>query len=415
METHRREAAEQEVSHLLAMLQTRDSAHCEKNRTSSTQTHENAGISNDEMTYIEELLERASHVLVKNNRDNDVDDDEDGPSEKEAANKEIDNQRMQEYQELVTAFYTEQKVHSDLDGEEFVPREDIVWLLHELKWRYEEILTNYELRQEEQESNNSLDECNEWAELVKELVSALKKVVKLSPPVTQNDDADCSYPTEDGNKRREQPSYNSHQQTEANQSNVEIMEKMKRDYRDQIANMSQLVSDLESKLIDKEDEQRKLQMAIEEERQSYALSAEGTTARIRYLEGMVRSLEMESKNSRARTHDRDNNSVPTNHGTATPSSPPSRPVFMRDLTVEDIMQDADNTMQEGPSNVDSDEITTLRNEITCLGNALAESENARATLLDEYQKERLNYMMQFKQMSELLKQFTEGTEWNNPT
>jgi hypothetical protein len=376
------------------------------------------------MKYIEGLLERASNLLAKKNRDKNIvdddddddgdDDDDNGPSSKVASNNVIDNQRMQEYQELVTAFYTEQKLHSDLDGEELVPREDIVWLLHELKWRYEEILTNYELRQEEQESNNSLDECNEWAELVKELVSVLKKVVKLSPPVTQNDDADCSYPTEDGNKRREQPSYNSHQQTEANQSNVEIMEKMKRDYRDQIANMSQLVSDLESKLIDQEDEQQKLQMTIEEERQSYALSTEGTIARIRYLEGMVRSLEMESKNSRARTHDRDNNSVPTNHGTATPSSPPSRPVFMRDLTVEDIMQD-DNTMQEDASNVDSDEITTLRNEITCLGNDLAESENARATLLDEYQKERLNYMMQFKKMSEVLKQFTEGTECNNPT
>jgi hypothetical protein len=350
------------------------------------------------MKYIEGLLERASNLLAKKNRDKNIvddddddDDDDNGPSSKVASNNVIDNQRMQEYQELVTAFYTEQKLHSDLDGEELVPREDIVWLLHELKWRYEEILTNYELRQEEQESNNSLDECNEWAELVKELVSVLKKVVKLS--------------------RREQPSYNSHQQTEANQSNVEIMEKMKRDYRDQIANMSQLVSDLESKLIDQEDEQQKLQMTIEEERQSYALSTEGTIARIRYLEGMVRSLEMESKNSRARTHDRDNNSVPTNHGTATPSSPPSRPVFMRDLTVEDIMQD-DNTMQEDASNVDSDEITTLRNEITCLGNDLAESENARATLLDEYQKERLNYMMQFKKMSEVLKQFTEGTECN---
>ena len=79
------------------------------------------------------------------------------------------------------------------------------------------------------------------------------------------------------------------------------------------------------------------------------------------------------------------------------------------------MQVADNTMQEGPSNVDSDEITILRNEITCLGSALAESENARATLLDEYQQERLNYMMQFKKMSELLKQFTEETECNNPT
>jgi len=139
-----------------------------------------------------------------------------------------------------------------------------------------------------------------------------------------------------------------------------------------------------------------------------ALSNEGTFARIRYLEGMVRSLEMELRNTRAKAN-RDNN-IPTDDA---PMSipPPSRPVFMRDLT-SDVMQDMEIPMQDAS---DSNEITTLRDQITCLGNSLAESENERAALLEEFQEERQNYMMQFKQMSELLRQFTEGTERNQPT
>ena len=109
----------------------------------------------------------------------------------------------------------------------------------------------------------------------------------------------------------------------------------------------------------------------------------------------MRSLEMERNKSR----NWKNNSSPT-HETAMPMTPPFRPVFMRDLT-SDVMEDAENSFQD-VSNDDSDEITILRNQIS-------------ATLLDEFQKERLNFMLQFKQMSELLKRFTEGTECNYTT
>jgi hypothetical protein len=362
----------------------------------SSSTQSNVEISNDDLEHIEELVHRASNLLMRK-RSNGV-----GPSKE---NDELLDNQMKEYHELATAFYTEQQAHSELDGEEFVPREDIVWLLHELKWRYEEILTNYE-RQREQRKNISSNDFDEWKDCVNDLVTIIKK----AKTDHDGDGINISTATHHCNKRSDQPSYASHQHTEANHFNSQSMEKMNRGYHQQIANMSQLVSELESKLLDQEDEHRTLQKAIEEERQQMALSTEGTFARIRYLEGMVRSLEMELKKLRSRAN-RDNN-LPTDEAPM-PILSPSRPVFMRDLTSE-VMQDMEIPMQDS-SAVDSDEITILHDQIRCLGNSLAESENERAAILEEFQEERQNYMMQFKQMSELLRQFTEGTERNQPT
>ena len=380
IETQRREAAEQEVANLTLLLKSNKNVAVDRNKTPSTQ------ISNDDLEFIEELVHRASNLLARTSS-NGV-----GPSDE---NDELLDNQMKEYHELATAFYTEQQAHSELDGEEFVPREDIVWLLHELKWRYEDILTNYE-RRKVQRNNSDIDE---WKDCVNDMVTIMKKVAIASD---YHDDGGINV------KLREQSSYISHQHTETNHSNSQGMEKMKREYHDQIANMSQLISELESKLLVQGNEQRTLQEAIEEERQKMALSNEGTFARIRYLEGMVRSLEMELRNTRAKAN-QDNN-IPTDDAPM-PIPPPSRPVFMRDLT-SDVMQDMEIPMQDAS---DSNEITTLRDQITCLGNSLAESENERAALLEEFQEERQNYMMQFKQMSELLKQFTEGTECNQPT
>ncbi len=386
-ETQRREAAEREVANLLSMLQSKDNVPGDKSRKSTTQI-------TADLNYIEDRLDKATNLLAKKSSDNN------GPSVDDEKNKEIDNQ-MYEYYELATAFYNEQKHHSELDGEEFIPREDIVWLLHELIWRYEEILKKFELNRRHK-INTSSDDCEEWKECVNELVAIIKKMVKESSQITNSDDVNYSDSKDDTTQ-----SDNAHKHTEANQYNHQSMETMKRKYQEQIANMSQLVSDLKSKLIDQEYGQRKLQEAIDEERHNFALSTEGSSARVRYLEGMVRSLETEMKNSR----NRKNNCIPTHE--AMPMTPPFRPAFMRDLT-SDVVEDAENSIQD-VSNVDSDEITILRNQIISLGSSLAESESERATLLDEFQNERQNYILQFKQMSELLKRFTEGTECNYTT
>jgi hypothetical protein len=389
-ERQRREAAEREVTNLSLMLQSKDNDPDDENRKFAT--HMAA-----DLNYIEDRLDRATSLLTKKSRDIN------GPSEEDEKNNELDNQ-MYEYHELATAFYNEQKHHSELDGEEFIPREDVVWLLHELKWRYEEILKKIELKRGHKINTSSYD-CVDWKECVNELVIIIKKMVKEFTPITNGGNIDYSH-SKDDTKQSGQPSYDAYKHTGANQSKQhQSMETLKKKYQEQIANMSQLVSDLESKLIEQEDGKRKLQEAIDEERHNFALNNEGSFARIRYLEGMVRSLEMELKNSRNRKN--------RTHETALPMTPPFRPVFMRDLT-SDVMEDAENSIQDVP-NVDSDEITTLRNQIISLGNSLAESEIVRATLLDEFQKERLNYMLQFKQMSDLLKRFMEGTECNYTT
>ncbi len=151
------------------------------------------------------------------------------------------------------------------------------------------------------------------------------------------------------------------------------------------------------------------------------MKTEGALARIRYLEGMLRSLEMELKRLRS---GRVTTNVAASATAATPTSPP-RPVFLRDLS-SDLVQDGASVCNTLEAKVeaelfscddDTDEIAALRNQIAWLGNSLAESETERANLLDEFQRERLQCMSQFERMSEMLKQLTEGTrtEGNHPT
>ena len=144
---------------------------------------------------------------------------------------------------------------------------------------------------------------------------------------------DTNHPTSanDNLERSVDPSPSTIKHAEARQSNCDSIEAMQ---RRQIVNMSRIISDLEAKLIYREDEQRQLLMANEEERKEFAMSTEGALARIRYLEGMLRSLEMELKRLRS---GRVTNNVAASATAATPTSPP-RPVFLRDLS-SDLVQD----------------------------------------------------------------------------
>ncbi|KAL3816897.1 hypothetical protein ACHAXA_006973 [Cyclostephanos tholiformis] len=226
------------------------------------------------------------------------------------------------------------------------------------------------------------------------------------------------------------------------------MEAMKRDYRDQLEGRTQSLEHLMSKISEQEEcinrirnEAQQAQQSLREERRMFALSKEGTSARIRYLEGMMRSLQAELRDRERIDHE-------LRGTTLTP-----RPVFLRDLTVamgetdtwdeeqvrlgatkspppafpcdsafankivghprhEDPMRDGDDeaddhdcTEGDGllPSDDDTNVIALLREEIASLGNSLAQSETRRADMLDDFQRERQEYIAQYKRLSEVVK------------
>lgn len=393
-------------------------------------------------------------------------------------------ERMHEYRELVTAFHSEQISHADLDGEELVPRVDVSWLLNELRWRYEDILDGYEeeRRSGEEDRNNSHHD-RELRECVESLAGIVRKAIE-SPPAHRNDRDHRSDPSiADDDARILQDEISSlnqrlasfaRQHKEICSSHYDDVEAMKRDFLEQLENKSQFAHHLESKISEQEEyivriqnEAQKAWQSMQEEKRNLALSKEGTSARIRYLEGMLRSLQVELRNK-----ERVNREL---QGAAL--TPP--PVFLRDLTSamretdlwddEDRMQigaanspppmfprdlaspmrDADprdessqppvfpcdptfairnadrrheSPMLDGadatdelecsrgearPSVDGADDIATLREQIASLGSSLAESEIRRANMLEDFQRERWEYMSQYERLSDVSKKLIE--------
>ena len=199
---------------------------------------------------------------------------------------------------------------------------------------------------------------------------------------------------------------------------------------------------MESKIVEQEEHVDRIQKNIQKdeqwiqhEKQKLELSKEGNVARIRYLEGMLTSLQTQLKESKAARGYRSsyNSTPPRSHGQDgmtkregnTERSAP--PVYMRNL--ESAMQHVDLEMQHEttalkprgslndadttkPDN-SSSEITALREQVASLSSSLAESETKRAILIDDFQQERKQYMMQYKQMSDILKQLIEEGRLDN--
>jgi hypothetical protein len=372
---------------------------------------------------------------------------------------------MREYRELVTAFHSEQVSHGDLDGEELVPREDVSWLLNELRWRYVDILDGYEKERSMDHDNSHHD--RELRECIENLAGIVRKAIEFPPH--RNDCGrriDPSIADDTRILRDEISSLNqrlasfARQHKEVCSSHYDDVEAMKRDFLEQLENKTQFARHLESKMSEQEEyiariqiEAQQARQSMEEEKRKLALSKEGTSARIRYLEGMLRSLQVE-----LRDKERVNREL---HGAA--STPP--PVFLRDLTSamrggtdpwddEDRMQtgaakspplalprdlaspmrhadprdessrppafpcdpasavrDADrrheSPMRDGAYATDELGCSTLREQIASLGSSLAESETRRADMLEDFQRERREYMSQYERLSDVLKKLIE--------
>jgi len=370
LEIKRSMAAEKKVADLLQQQQ----------QQSKAATSLDIDIPDDD-SIIRELLEEASKLISEN-------DTHKSTSKTNTSNDTTTTQeKMNEYYELVSAFCAEQESHSELDGEEMICRADVLWLLQELKWRYEEILNSYLSDESSNNKTSSQHDTSEWKECIKGLVDVLNKSIKATS------------------------SKNNHN-TKGLQNDISSLNQ----------------HNLESKLKEQNEYILKIQKDkqwIDEEKQRLMLSKDGTDARIRYLEGMLYSLQTQLKDSKQYPDSKIGcNGSPTRNNKAhekkrLEKSPP--PVYMRDLShaIHDVdieIHHDTTTSKTKTSTADittsnnNTELTMLREQVASLSASLAESETKRADLIEDFQQERKQYMTQYTQMSKLLKDIMAGKQ-----
>ena len=377
------------------------------------------------------------------------DDDTNG---EEVSNPTLTLERMEECHELVTAFHLEHQS----DNEGVISRDDILWLFGELKLRFEDICRGYKeerLKRLEAMSTKKkgceLDDADvtEWKECLMSLVEMIGKATKQLACPSYSLESEHGFEEtsqrrnlnhtnnkqKDDHEERQSPqqftavqqmhekapaqksverlgtpairmlqneitklnhrivSLSNHHNETCN-SLYEDMETRKHEFEEQIYTISQKVKSLESKLLDRENfivqlqEKNRLDHELlQGERKKVEMGKEGTQARIKYLEDMVVDLQVELKKEKCL------------HAKG------------QDMNVNNNECSIDGEKYASGSSYGSDymivEVTNLRNEVKSLGNSLADSESRRAQLLDDFHAEREKYIAQYKQMSELLKQF----------
>jgi len=451
LETQRREAAEKKAAHL---LQQSKPTYRNVDSVKKTTTFE---IESD--SSIMKLLEQASTLLSEGESSQETNTNTTTPNSTRShppVNHDrndgfaLTEERMHEYHELVTAFHSEQQSHGDLDGEEFVSREDILWLFQELKLRFEDILRGYAMERSKREDDAPSDN-EEWRECLEGLVDVVTNAMSSNPSSHQpsiyqqgDEPIDNLSPSNDthilqnevSSLNQRLASFAAHHK-ETCRSLYDDMEATKRDHQERLANKSQCIQNLESKISEQEEyiaqiqkEAQKDEQWIKEEKEKLSLSKEGTTVRIRYLEGMLRSLQMELKDSRTPQGTKNGgvNSCTLIHNDGAVERECGRlssPVFMRDLTaaMQDVEliqsettstckavtneakdKDGEDLQSDTQSSCEGAENTKLRHQVASFGNSLAVSETQRANSLDNFQKEREKYVFQYKQLSDILKQ-----------
>ena len=337
----------------------------------------------DDDPIIRELLEQASKLISEN------DTHKSSTSNTNTSDNNTNTEeKMHEYYELVSAFYTEQESHGELEGEELICRADVLWLLQELKWRYEEILNGYMSDESSRKKTSSQLDTKEWKKCIKGLVDVLNKSIKATS-------------SKDNHNTK--------------------------DLQNDISSLNQ--HELESKLKEQKEYKSKMQkdkQLVDEEKKRLTLSKDGTDARIRYLEGMLYSLQTQLKDSKqyqvsegsCNGSSRRNNKA--HEKKRLEKSPP--PVYMRDLShaIHDVdieihpetttTKTTASAEDATTSNNRDSELTMLREQVASLSASLAESETKRADIIEDFQQERKLYMTQYKQMSELLKEIMAGKQ-----
>jgi len=271
--------------------------------------------------------------------DDEEDNDEEGHNDDTSLSTVV--HKMQEYEELVTAFHSELQNNPD----ELLSKDDVLWFFEELKWRFADIHRGVVAASKEPLRSNVQDNCKEWKNCLIGLVDELEYSIQNS---------------------KEQISDNS-DKVEANLVDNELVAAMK----EQLATQSQRIEQLEADAVERDvqfsEMQKKMKQdhhSMEEEKKKLSLSKDGTAARIRYLENMVQSLQVKLKKAQ------------------------SQP-------------DNEKVISKGPNDTNND----YASEIDSLAKALADSELNRAQLIDVFQAEREKFITQYKQMNDVLKQF----------
>lgn len=184
--------------------------------------------------------------------------------------------KIQEYEELVTSFHSEQQHNRD----EVISKDDVLWFFEELKWRFADIHRGVVAVSEEPMGSNVSDN-EEWKNCLIGLVDELEYLMQ--------------------NTKKEQTNV----KVKANVDDESVVA-MKHSYEEQLAAQSQRIVQLETDALEQqahfEEMKKKLKqdtLLIEEEKEKLSLSRDGTAARIRYLESMVQSLQVKLKNAQA--------------------------------------------------------------------------------------------------------------------
>ena len=293
--------------------------------------------------------------------------------------------KMREYQELISAFHAEQASHGDIDGEDLLSRDDVLWLLQELKWRFDDLLLLYATERDE-------------------------------PPR----ESDCREEDQD-NVGNSQMKSTLASDTHAPQHRESHSNKESMTCHEQTDLKSRKIHSLEAKIEEQKERIAKMEQQAQQEREQAALAQEGTAARVQYLEGMLRASQAEAREARTpRGEDDGANGARLTWGS------PSTPIFLRDLTAAakplEAVRAAAPAPLEGDAGGDTRhrlesmaagtprmaspseaEVAQLHEEMAALGDALAESECGRAAVLEEFQRERKKYMVQYKRVSDILK------------
>ena len=257
--------------------------------------------------------------------------------------------KMQEYEELVTSFHLEQQ--SNLD--ETMTKEDILWFFGELKWRFANIHNGVaKLSKEVLAGNNNCDASSKTQQdNIQELKDCLTGLID-----------ELNYSMQ---KTRENKSNDNNDAYQRNESNESVMA-IKQRYEEQLASQKLRIQQLEKDAIDQEEHFSEIQKKmkndyhlIEEEKRKLALSKDGTAARIRYLEDMLKKAQ----------------------------------------TTKSAEKKKDDCGRNGNG---------YASEIDTLAKALTDSELRRALLIEEFQAEREKYITQYKQMNDVLKSFMDN-------
>lgn len=313
---------------------------------------------------------------------------------------------MIEFQNLLEAFYIEQQQNN--------ATHDVIWLFEELEWRFEEIKRGYEAERFHWESSSNANtgesknvNMNEWRACLIELIDAVTiqnmNVHPSSEDVIQ-EVADLQQQLSSLSIIHKQKCLDCNQEIEA----------MKQNHRESSEQMSKTAEELNTKLSEKDNIIMQLHQDIEaqnnqllHERQSSCINEESMTARIKYLEEIVRSSDVvKSPISRGvctqkLTPVESNRSV----NLKMQQSVPSEPIGVKDSAL------APGSKIEIKERL----ILSLRQQIEELGLLLEESEEQRANAIEEFQLEREGHIRQYEQLSNYVRRILgdeEGTHCN---